>query len=78
MAGSQNLAPIGLFGSKKWIAMMRTFSENETILVLTGVAISLVIRTRTNAVAFIANGALSSSTTKLSRSRYSIPEAAVS
>ena len=58
--------------------MKGTFSENKAILILTGVATSLAIKTGTIAAVFIANNALSLSTTKLSRSRYSIPEAAVS
>ena len=57
---------------------MGTLSKNEVVLVLIGVAISLTIRTRTNAVASIANGALSSATKKLSRGRYLILETAVS
>ena len=38
---------------------MNTLSKNETVFVLTGVAIALAIRTRTVAMAFIANDALS-------------------
>ena len=38
---------------------MGTLSKNETVFVLTGVAIALAIRTRTNAMDFNANDALS-------------------
>ena len=38
---------------------MHTLSKNETVFVLTGVAIALVIRTRTYNIDFIANDALS-------------------
>lgn len=56
---------------------MGKLSKNEVILVLIDVVTSVAITTSTNAVASIANGALSSGTKKLPRGRCSIPEAAV-
>ena len=46
----------------KWVGRRDTLSKNETVFVLTGVAIALAIRTKTNAMDFIANDAVSSDT----------------
>ena len=66
MAESRTLALISLFESMNWDSRMNTLSKNETVFVLTGEAIALAIRTRTNAMGFIANDALSLSTKEIS------------
>ena len=59
MAGSRTLTHVGLFGSAKWVSRMCTLSKKEAVFILTGVAITLAIRTRTDAIDIIAHDALS-------------------
>ena len=59
MAGSRVLTHVSLFGSTRWVSGMGTLSKKEAVFVLTGVAIALAIRTRTDAMDFIAHDALS-------------------
>ena len=58
MAGSRTSALISFFRSIKLVIRIGTLSKNEAVFVLTGVAIVLAIRTRMDAMVFIASDTL--------------------
>ena len=58
MAESRTSALISFFRSMKSVIGLITLSKNETVLVLIGAAIVLAIKTRMDAMDFIASDAL--------------------
>ena len=59
MVGSRTSGYFSLFGSVELVIRICTLSKNEAVLVLTGVAITLAIRTSKHTMDFIASDALS-------------------